>query len=125
MTYDEEHLMHYGVLGMKWGKRRARKQEDQIRKQVRKEVEKELRDEAKAVQRQRRMSNKELQARVKRLKLEDEYNKLKPKSDTKKKVETVVKTLGTVAAITGTAYKIYENMDKISKVAKEAKKAIK
>lgn len=108
MSYNDDHLKHYGILGMKWGKRRAASQPVEV-----------------TTSSGRRMSNKELQSRVKRLEMEKRFNDLSAPPKTQSKVETVVKTLGTVAAISGSAYTIYSNMDKLSKLAKGAKKAAK
>ena len=44
----DEYLMHYGVLGMKWGRRKARAS-----------------NSSEQAPKKRRMSNKELQARIK------------------------------------------------------------
>ena len=114
MTY-EDHLKHYGVLGMKWGKRKARKQDIEVQRRVNEEL-------SKQSSKPRRMSNKELQSRVKRLELEKKYRDLTPKPETGMSIDKVVKTLGTVAAISGSAYTIYSNLDKLSKAAKAAKK---
>lgn len=102
----DEYLMHYGVLGMKWGKRKARasKSSEQAPKK-------------------RRMSNKELQARIKRLKLEKEFAQLTASPPKTSRVEKLVKGAGTVAALSTSAVTIYQNMDKIAKLYKVAKKA--
>lgn len=68
----------------------------------------------------RRMSKKELQARVNRLKLEEELSRLEAARmpAQKSRLEQLAKTAGTVAAITGSAYTIYKNMDKVMKLYK-------
>lgn len=99
----DEFLMHYGVLGMRWGKRKGRTQNTSTAP--------------------RRMSNKELQARVKRLKLEQEYAKLSTRPETPSKLEKMAKTAGTMAALTTAGITLYKNMDTIAKIAKTAKKA--
>ena len=96
----DNELTHYGVLGMKWGKRKGSTRNVTTSKP-------------------RRMSNKELQSRVKRLKLEQEYNKLNPKPQTKSKLETLAKTAGTVAALSTAGVTIYKNMDEIIKLTKK------
>ena len=118
MSYEDDYLKHYGVLGMRWGKRKAAGT-TKIYKHVGSDpdgapIYKEVKP--------RRMSNKELQSRVKRLELEKKYRDLTPKPETGMTVDKVVKTLGTVAAISGSAYTIYSNLDKLSKAAKAAKK---
>lgn len=102
----DEYLMHYGVLGMKWGKRKARASKS-----------------SEQAPQKRRMSNKELQARIKRLKMEKEYAQLIASPPKTSRVEKLIKGAGTVAALTASAATIYKNMEKISKVYKVAKKA--
>ena len=102
----DEYLMHYGVLGMKWGKRKARSF-----------------NSSEQAPKKRRMSNKELQARIKRLKLEKEFSQLTASPPKTSRVEKLVKGAGTVAALSTSAVAIYQNMDKIAKLYKVAKKA--
>lgn len=102
----DEYLMHYGVLGMKWGKRKAKAS-----------------NSSEQAPKKRRMSNKELQARIKRLKMEKEYAQLIASPPKTSRVEKLVKGAGTVAALTASAATIYKNMEKMSKIYKMAKKA--
>ena len=102
----DEYLMHYGVLGMKWGKRKAR-----------------VSNSSEQAPKKRRMSNKELQARIRRLKMEKEYAQLTASPPKTSRVEKLVKGAGTVAALSASAVTIYQNMDKIAKIYKVAKKA--
>ena len=102
----DEYLMHYGVLGMKWGKRKARAS-----------------NSSEQAPKKRRMSNKELQARIKRLKMEKEYAQLIASPPKTSRVEKLIKGAGTVAALTASAATIYKNMEKMAKVYKLAKKA--
>lgn len=102
----DEYLMHYGVLGMKWGRRKARAS-----------------NSSEQAPKKRRMSNKELQARIKRLKMEKEYAQLIASPPKTSRVEKLIKGAGTVAALTASAATIYKNMEKMSKIYKMAKKA--
>ena len=102
----DEYLMHYGVLGMKWGKRKARAS-----------------NSSEQAPKKRHMSNKELQARIKRLKMEKEYAQLIASPPKTSRVEKLIKGAGTVAALTASAATIYKNMEKMSKIYKMAKKA--
>lgn len=97
----DEYLMHYGVLGMKWGKRKTSEQ----------------------APKKRRMSNKELQARIKRLKMEKEYTQLTASPPKTSRVDKLVKGAGTIAALSTSAVTIYTNMDKIAKMYQVAKRA--
>lgn len=106
----EDVVKHYGVIGMKWGVRRGSSSAS--------------RKSGQKTPNPRRMSNKELNSRLKRLRLEDEYKRLsdnrKPKISSS--IDTIVKTIGTVATLSTAAVTIYNNLDKITKAVNSAKK---
>ena len=66
---DNNELMHYGVLGMKWGRRKIRKSPDETPKK------KSVKD----------MSDDELRKSIARLEMEKRYNDLSPKQVSKGK----------------------------------------
>lgn len=71
-------LAHYGVLGMKWGRRKNRKsKKDDVKK----------------------MSDDELRKRLNRLQMEQQYKQLSSSKATegKKKAQSALKTIGKVA----------------------------
>ena len=122
MEYEENYddfLQHYGVLGMKWGKRKARSTVSSNNKSKNTEITKPKQTpKPKSKPTKRRLSDAELRAVVNRMRLEREYADLQYRASSRSKVESVVKTIGTVAALTTSAIKIYENLNKISKIAK-------
>ena len=83
-NYNSSELYHYGVLGMKWGKRKKSYN---------------ISDDSKRVQKIRKkrvseMSNQELSDVNKRLQLENNYRNLRTQSNAGKKVLTTVIAAG-------------------------------
>lgn len=113
---DEEDLTHYGILGMKWGKRKSTTTKATINK-----------SRSKSQNEPRRMSNKELNARIKRLRLEDEYNRLNKQTQKVKPsdIERIVKGIGTVATVTGTALTLHKNIKELASLAVKVNSTIK
>lgn len=106
---NNQELKHYGVLGMRWGVRKRRVSTSSSKK-----------SKTSSGTTQRRMSNKELKARINRLKLEQEYKKLTevPQPKSTSKIEKLVKTAGTVAQLSGSAATIYKNLNDLGLVNK-------
>ena len=122
MEYEENYddfLKHYGVLGMKWGKRKARSTVSFNNKSKSTAITKPKQTpKPKSKPTRRRLSDAELRAVVNRMRLEREYADLTYGASSRSKVESVVRTIGTVAALTTSAVKIYENLNKLSRIAK-------
>ena len=113
-------LQHFGVKGMKWGRRKARTKsgsrkskgekitlhEDYINAHSRKSV--------------KSMSDKELRDRLQRLNMEQQYERLNPSKINAgmKYANKVLRAATTTATATGVALTIYNNTDKIIKIAK-------
>ena len=119
MDYEENYddfLQHYGVLGMKWGHRKARSKVSSNKKP--KSTKNTTTSKPKPKPTKKRLSDAELRAVVNRMRLEREYADLTYRASSRSKVDSVVRTIGTVAALTTSAVKIYENLNKLSKVAK-------
>lgn len=100
-------LTHHGVKGMKWGKRKKRPKKLSKADAM-----------AKDLQDAKKMSHKELQEKVNKLRLEHEYVRLNSTkyNDARTKMDNAVSTMGKISAATGTALLIYKNMDKIIKI---------
>ena len=114
---NEEELMHYGVLGMRWGVRRASKRTGSSKKGKKKKA-------SGQPQQQRRMSNKELQSRVKRMKLEKQYRELTseliPKE--KSKIEKLISAAETVSKLSSSGLIIYKNLNQLAELSAKKKK---
>ena len=122
--YSNGELYHYGVLGMKWGVRRAQKRSSRIeRKGARKGWSEDTIDVSKIrAKKVKQMSNAELRKLNERNQLEVTNRDLKRKQNRgQRAVDTFVKTAGTVAAVAGAAaiYQKYGRkiLDKIGNIA--------
>ena len=82
--YNSSELYHYGVLGMKWGRRKKSYNTSEDSRRVQKIRKKHVSE----------MSNQELSDVNKRLQLESNYRNLKTQSNTGKKVLTTVIAAG-------------------------------
>ena len=119
MEYEENYddfLKHYGVLGMKWGKRKARSTVSSNKKP--KSTKNTTTSKPKPKPTQRELSDEELRAVINRMRLEREYADLQYRASSRAKVENVVKVVGTAALLTTSVVKIYNNMNTICKVVK-------
>lgn len=116
---NEDELMHYGVMGMRWGVRRASKRSGGSKKGKKKKASRQPQQQPK-----RRMSNKELQSRVKRMKLEKQYRELTdeliPKE--KSKIEKLISTAETVSKLSTSALLIYKNLNQFAELSAKKKK---
>lgn len=113
--YRDQFLKHYGVLGMKWGVRR--RSADGGKTSSKKGGSS---SSSSSNRTQRRMSNKELTSRIKRLRLEKEYRDLTtvPKPATVSKIDKLVKNAGTVASLSTSAATIYKNLNALGVISK-------
>ena len=99
-----DYLMHYGVPGMKWGVRKARKN-NYISKAVKKRrssYSQDYKDTAKLRKKNyKQLSNSELKSLNKRLELESNYKRLNPKGVEKGKrmVSYGIGILGTAGSV--------------------------
>ena len=121
MEYEENYedfLQHYGVLGMKWGHRKARSNASSNKKPKSTKNTTTSKPKPKPKQTQRELSDEELRAVINRMRLEREYADLQYRSSSRAKVENVVKTVGTAALLTTSVVKIYNNLNTICKVVK-------
>lgn len=119
MEYEENYedfLQHYGVLGMKWGHRKARSTSSSNKKP--RSTKNTTTSKPKPKQTQRELSDEELRAVINRMRLEREYADLQYRASSRAKVENVVKAMGTAALLTTSVVKIYNNMNTICKVVK-------
>ena len=115
-------LIHYGILGMKWGVRRTEAQLARARgKKTSSEDASEDYKKAHSSKSVKSMSDKELRERLNRLQMEEQYTRLNPATVNKGKqfANKVVKAGTTVATVTTTALTIYNNFDKIRKIVKK------
>ena len=120
--HREQYLMHYGVLGMKWGVRRRRTGSKVSRSSGKKVKSASVVRENQNGQTKRRMSNNELQARVKRLRLESEYARLVRETTpvTVSRIDKAIQAANTISKMSKTAVDLYENLNTAYNVAQKA-----
>ena len=120
--HRDQYLMHYGVLGMKWGVRRRRTGSKVSRSSGKKVKKTSVIKKNQDGQTKRRMSNNELQARVKRLRLEAEYNKLVRETTpvTVSRIDKAIQAANTISKMSKSAVDLYNNLNAAYEVASKA-----
>lgn len=117
---NESMLMHYGILGMKWGVRRSEAQLARARGKSKSPSEEVSEDYKKAHSSKsvKSMSDAELRNRLNRLHMEQTYSKMNTGDVNRGKevASKILKAGTTVATVTSTALTIYNNFDKIRKI---------
>ena len=125
--YREQYLMHYGVLGMKWGIRRKR--DKQTSKQKNNINQPKTNAKAKKVDskgRKQDFDEDEFLKALQQLRMKVEYDRLVSTLDTNnstmRKIENITKNVTTVATLTGSVLMIYNNLNKAHDILDTVKK---
>jgi len=109
-------LAHYGVFGMKWGRRKSFIPPSDIKGPTRAGL---------RGYNSRKLNNKDLKKVIDRMKLEQDYKSLNAKgksTEGKKYAETLIKSVGTTAVAATTGYAMKKLLDSVFK--KYTKKAV-
>lgn len=118
----ENTLVHYGILGMKWGVRRTPEQLKKASSKKRSsDYESEDYKKAHSKKSVKSMSDEELRSRLNRIQMEQQYSKLNSANVNKGKeaVNKLLKAGTTLSTATTTAITIYNNFDKIKKIVRK------
>lgn len=129
--YRDQYLMHYGVLGMKWGIRRKRDGQTSKQKNEGKNNIKQPKTNAKAKKvdskgRKQDFDEDEFLKALQQLRMKVEYDRLVSTLDTNnstmRKIENITKNVTTVATLTGSVLMIYNNLNKAHDILDTVKK---
>lgn len=107
-------LYHHGVIGMKWGVRRARGSSSSTnpsKRNISEDAKEAARISKKHVS---EMSNNELRKLNDRINLEQQYSRLNPSF-----VKSGARAVATAAVATGTILNLYNNSDKLIKLGQK------
>lgn len=113
---SKDELYHHGVVGMKWGRRKARVISSEPKQTFKEKRAAKFKAKKDAIARDpKTMSNKKLKTAIRRMKLEQQYNRLSGRDVDKGKarLENVLKVIGTTAAVGGNLLNIYYNTSKL------------
>ncbi len=104
----EAELRHYGIVGMKWGKKGSNISVGSIKKNKKSDQQDKI----------KKMSDDELRKKINRLQMEKQYSQLTASDISKGKAyaQKALKAATTVATVTSTGLTIYNNADKIRKI---------
>lgn len=119
--FNEFYLAHYGVKGMKWGRRKDRSGSggSASRKSKRKAAaEAEILSQKKL----KKMSNKQLRERINRIQMEQQYAKLTTAPDSKPKIKQGKEKVDEVLSYWNTASSVYNAVN--SPLGKEIRKQL-
>lgn len=121
---DTKYLIHYGVLGMKWGVRRYQNKDGTYTKKGRKHRTEIHEDYKKAHDKKsvKSMSDAELRSRNNRLSMERQYSDLIRKNSSILKGVAYVSTASTIMA---TSASLYNNSNELVMLGKKVAKKLK
>lgn len=134
--HREQYLMHYGVLGMKWGIRRKRDKQSSSKKSYKQNFEvKDNIKQPKANAKAKKVDAKgntqdfdeaEFLKKIQQLRMQVEYDRLvstlEANNSTMRKVENFTKNVTTVATLTTSALLIYTNLNKAHNIVGTVKR---
>lgn len=114
--HREQYLMHYGVLGMKWGVRRKRDKQSSSKNNIKQPKTNGKAKKVDAKGKKQDFDEAEFQKKLQQLRMQVEYDRLvstlEANNSTMRKIENFTKNVTTIATLTGSALMIYNNLNK-------------